>query len=145
MPPTSEDYVRAGHRLLGARVLRHRHWRSRGAFAADVGVSVRTIADVEKGRLGRRHGWDPGTIAILEDAVGWTPGSYDQVLGGGEPTMRDEQRTLPEEITVRTRDVMDNPNLTEEMREEMLAVLADAAEAYDSGKQPAKRRNGVAS
>lgn len=147
MPYTPDDYRRAGRRLLGARVLRDRRWRTRGTYAEDIGISVRTVADVETGRIGKRRDWDPGTIAILERAVGWAPGSYDAVLAGREPTPLDDQTPdLPEEIVVRTRDILDNPNLTEAMREEMLAVLMDAApKRSKSGAKRIKRADGSAS
>lgn len=147
MPPhVTEDYRRAGARLIAARVLRHRRWRTRRAFAADIDVSYRTIADIERGQLGKRHGWDPGTIALIEHAVGWAPGSYESVLHGGEPTALDDDaaRQLPDEITVRTQAVLDNPNLTDEMREAILSVLAESAQTYESGIRPARRRSGTA-
>lgn len=147
-PYRSEDYVRAGRLLQTARVLRHRRWRTRRAFVddPDVDVSYRTVSDVELGRIGRRHGWDPGTIALLEHAVGWAPGSYDAALGGGEPTMQDgADPDLPEEVTIRVRDIVSNQNLSDAMREELLAVIADAAQSYESGIRPARRRDDAAS
>lgn len=123
---TPDDYRRAGHRLHGARVLRNLRWRNRGVFAAEVGISLRTVADVETGRIGKRRYWDPGTIAILEHAVGWKAGSYEAILKGGDPTALDDREPeLPEEVVIKTRDILDNPNITEEMREEMLEILLD--------------------
>ena len=42
---------------------------------------MRTLADIENGI--RKA--SPGTYAMLENKLGWAPGSIDTVLAGGEP------------------------------------------------------------
>jgi len=42
---------------------------------------VRTLADIENGV--RKA--SPGTYAMLENKLGWAPGSIDTILAGGEP------------------------------------------------------------
>jgi hypothetical protein len=44
--------------------------------------ALRTLADIENGE--RKA--SPGTYAILENTLGWAPGSIDTVLAGVEPT-----------------------------------------------------------
>lgn len=123
MAPTPEDYRRAGERIRYERSLR---WSDRRRFAEDIGLGSRTVGAVERGEIGTRTGWDTGTIAKIERAFGWAYGSYDALLRGGEPTPLEEQPPpLPSEITVRPRDILDNPNLTDEMRQEILGVLLE--------------------
>ena len=43
---------------------------------------MRTLADIEHGV--RKA--SPGTYAMLENKLAWTPGSIDTILAGGEPT-----------------------------------------------------------
>jgi len=42
---------------------------------------VRTLSDIENGV--RKA--SPGTYAMLENKLGWAPGSIDTILAGGEP------------------------------------------------------------
>ena len=43
--------------------------------------TVRTLSDIENGV--RKA--SPGTYAMLENKLGWAPGSIDTILAGGEP------------------------------------------------------------
>jgi len=71
-----------GWARLGQRVAqeRGRHWRSRSAFARAAGVSRRVLDDVEKGR---RDNYSEATLAALEAALGWAPGTCLRVVQGG--------------------------------------------------------------
>jgi transcriptional regulator with XRE-family HTH domain len=68
------DYVVARRTQLGIT--------SRTAFASASGIAVRTVSQVETG-----HRVWPSTLAALEEALGWSPGSCRAVLDGGEPVM----------------------------------------------------------
>lgn len=59
---------------------RGRHWRSRQAFARAAGVSVRVLDDIEKGR---RANYSEATLAAIEAALGWEPGTCRRVVEGG--------------------------------------------------------------
>jgi hypothetical protein len=50
-------------------------------FASSLQFTVRTLSDIENGV--RKA--SPGTYAMLENKLGWAPGSIDTVLAGGEP------------------------------------------------------------
>jgi DNA-binding XRE family transcriptional regulator len=62
---------------------RARYGMSQADLAERVGVSLRTINNVENGRL---QGMRPGTRHKLEEALRWAAGSVHDVLAGGEPT-----------------------------------------------------------
>lgn len=72
-----------GWERLGRRVAqeRGRHWRSRAAFARSAGVSTRVLDDVEKGR---RDNYSEATLAAIEAALGWAPGTCLRVVQGGK-------------------------------------------------------------
>ena len=71
---------RLGHHIVSRRVALG--FRSRTDLANRLPVTVRTLADIEHGV--RKA--SAGTYAILENTLGWAPGSLDTILAGGEPT-----------------------------------------------------------
>lgn len=75
------DWERLGRLVVAARVARGLH--NRDQLATVGGFSTRFLGDIEKGR---RDNYDPVYLARLEQALGWKPGSVDQVLAGGQPT-----------------------------------------------------------
>jgi len=94
-----------GWARLGVEVAqeRGRHWRSRSAFARSAGISRRVLDDVEKGR---RDNYSDATLAAIEAALGWEPGTCLRIVQGGRvrrdidrQMMRllDAWRTLPPE------------------------------------------------
>src|ERR1700759_4024049 len=69
---------------LGRHVVSRRvalGYRTRTELAKSLMFTVRTLADIENGV--RRA--SPGTYAMLENKLGWAPGSIDTILTGGEP------------------------------------------------------------
>jgi hypothetical protein len=70
---------RLGHHVVSRRVALG--YRNRTDLAASLQFTVRTLADIEHGV--RKA--SAGTYAILENKLGWAPGSIDTILAGGEP------------------------------------------------------------
>jgi hypothetical protein len=70
---------RLGHHIVSRRVALGYHHRT--DFADSLQFTVRTLSDVENGV--RKA--SPGTYAMLENKLGWAPGSIDTILAGGEP------------------------------------------------------------
>lgn len=73
-----------GWAVLGERILaeRSRRWRTREDFAHATGVSRRVIGDLERGARSR---YQAATLAAVESALGWSPGSCLRVVQGGRP------------------------------------------------------------
>jgi transcriptional regulator with XRE-family HTH domain len=71
-----------GWQRLGREIAseRGRHWRSRAAFARASGVSERVIDDIENGN---RSNYLDATLAAIEAALGWAPGSCLRIVQGG--------------------------------------------------------------
>lgn len=59
-------------------------YKRRPPFADALGISLRTLGDIE---TGRRERYDPATVAALENTLGWTTGSVQRIIAGGEPTL----------------------------------------------------------
>ena len=70
---------RLGHHVVSRRVALG--YRNRTDLADSLQFTVRTLADIEHGL--RKA--SPGTYALLENKLSWTPGSIDTILAGGEP------------------------------------------------------------
>ena len=83
---------RLGHHMVSRRVALG--FRNRTDLANSLQFTVRTLADIEHGV--RKA--SPGTYAILENKLGWAPGSIDTILAGGEPkeTVVELRRTNPD-------------------------------------------------
>jgi hypothetical protein len=85
---TDDDaaWVRLGMLLIAARV--GKGYTRRSAFARDLGLTHdRTLFDIENAK---RRNFDASTLAFIEQAYGWKPGSIRTVLNGGEPTVTQE-------------------------------------------------------
>ena len=85
------DLERLGHHVVSRRVALG--YRNRTDLASSLQFTVRTLADIEHGV--RKA--SAGTYAILENKLGWAPGSIDTILAGGEPkeTVVELHRTTP--------------------------------------------------
>jgi transcriptional regulator with XRE-family HTH domain len=66
------DYVVARRVELGMR--------DRRALAAATGVTDRTLGKLENGQR-----VSPSTLGVIENVLGWAPGSCRRILAGGEP------------------------------------------------------------
>jgi transcriptional regulator with XRE-family HTH domain len=119
-----------------------------------VGELVRTrrgVLGLTQQQLAEKAGIDTGTISSLElgqtwpwaknrsridQALGWRPGSLEEVRHGGEPTLVDE----PQQVSARYIDpaeqhIMDTPGMTDQERSAMIAV-------YRSLRAGSERRTG---
>lgn len=85
--------------LITRRVELNSAWVNRRVFADDVSellgarVSYRVITDIE---TGARTNFNSSTLALLEQAYGWTAGSINRVLAGENPTPTDGPGATPE-------------------------------------------------
>lgn len=105
-------WVRLGQRIAADR---SRRWRTRREFAAAVGLSKRTIDKLEKGTATR---YQPTTLAAVEAALGWSPGTCQRVVQGGKV-----RREVDEHLN---RLLSAWPHLSRDSRS-MLASLAEEA------------------
>lgn len=56
--------------------------RTREALADKIEISYRVLSDLENGK----RSFAPSTLAVVEQALDWQPGSAKRVVAGGEPT-----------------------------------------------------------
>jgi hypothetical protein len=95
-----------------------RGYRSRAAFARDIGLGKRTLDKIETGvSLDHR----PRTVAAIEAGLGWAPGSFQRVIEGGPRRVPDEQLASLIELW---------PRLPKEARAMLLRLAREATETH---------------
>lgn len=121
MPSAPADaWKRLGELLVQRRIELAPRYRKRTAFAGDTGIHWRLLYDIERAR---RKSFTPETLAAVEVAYRWQPGSVARVLAGGDPVPIPEPQAVPSspEPEPRFSDwrlqyVMDTPGLDLETR-----------------------------
>src|SRR5258708_19723128 len=73
-----EDWRRLADYVVARRV--ELRMRDRRAFAEATGVTDRTLGKLENGQR-----VSPSTLGVIENILGWAPGSCRRILAGGEP------------------------------------------------------------
>jgi len=76
----SEDWDRLADYVVARRV--ELGMRDRRALAAATGVTDRTLGKLETG-----HRVSASTLGVLDNVLGWAPGSCRRLLSGGEPSL----------------------------------------------------------
>src|ERR1700689_5770984 len=75
---TGEDWRRLADYVVARRV--ELGMRDRRAFAEATGVTERTLGKLENGQR-----VSPSTLGMVENRLGWAPGSCRRILAGGGP------------------------------------------------------------
>jgi hypothetical protein len=75
-----EDWRRLADYVVARRV--ELGMRDRRAFAEATGVTERTLGKLENGQR-----VSPSTLGMVENRLGWAPGSWRRIVAGGEPSM----------------------------------------------------------
>ena len=75
-----EDWRRLADYVVARRV--ELGMRDRRAFAEATGVTERTLGKLENGQR-----VSPSTLGMVENKLGWAPGSCRRILAGGEPNV----------------------------------------------------------
>src|SRR6204780_5793007 len=73
---TGEDWRRLADYVVARRV--ELGMRDRRAFAEATGVTERTLGKLENGQR-----VSPSTLGMVENRLGWAPGSCRRILAGG--------------------------------------------------------------
>lgn len=73
-----EDWRRLADYVVARRV--ELGLRDRRALAAATGVTDRTLGKLENG-----HRVSASTVGVIDNHLGWAPGSCRRILSGGEP------------------------------------------------------------
>jgi len=120
------DYVVARRVELGMR--------ERRALAAATGVTDRTLGKLENGQQ-----VSPSTLAVIENELGWSPGSCRRILAGGGPSLAaaadDGQYADPT-----LRHLANTPGLPPDVVRGLIALARTWRDGEDGTGEPAQRR-----
>jgi transcriptional regulator with XRE-family HTH domain len=120
------DYVVARRVELGMR--------ERRALASATGVTDRTLGKLENGQR-----VSPSTLAVIENELGWSPGSSRRILAGGEPSLvaatDDGQYSDPT-----LRHLANTPGLPPEVVRGLIALARTWRDGAEGTSEPIQRR-----
>jgi hypothetical protein len=121
------DYVVARRVELGMR--------DRRALAAATGVTDRTLGKLENG-----HRVSPSTLGVIENELGWAPGSCRRILSGGEPTMLTGTTDASDYDDPTLRHLASTPGLPPDVVRGLIALARNWRQAEDGAAEETRRR-----
>jgi hypothetical protein len=127
-----EDWRRLADYVVARRV--ELGMRDRRAFAIATGITDRTLGKLENGQR-----VSPSTLAVIENELGWAPGSGRRVLAGGEPSPAavapDSEYDDPT-----LRHLANTPGLPPDVVRGLIALARNWRDADDGTAERAERR-----
>ncbi len=129
----ADNWPRLAEHVIARRVeLGH---KTRQAFAQHAGtLSLRTLGDIERSD---RNSYDSATLAALEQALSWEPGSIQSILTGGQPRIagttttkrRPPRRHGPGLGALET--IMTSDRLDEDTKNRLVDLLISQSRAFE--------------
>jgi hypothetical protein len=128
-----EDWRRLADYVVARRV--ELGMRDRRTFAEATTVTERTLGKLENGQR-----VSPSTLAMVENRLGWTPGSCRRILAGGEPNAasRDSGRAEYEDPTL--WHIASTPGLPPDVVRGLVALARNWREGEDRSGEQARRQ-----
>ena len=128
-----EDWRRLADYVVARRV--ELGMRDRRAFAEATGVTDRTLGKLENG-----HRVSPSTLAVVENKLGWGPGSCRRILAGGEPVAEPAGHGKAEYDDPTLRHIASTPGLPPEVVRGLIALARNWRQGdEDTGEQARKQ------
>jgi hypothetical protein len=127
-----EDWRRLADYVVARRV--ELGMRDRRAFAVATGITDRTLGKLENGQRVSQS-----TVAVIENELGWAPGSGRRILAGGEPNLAgaaaDGQYDDPT-----LRHLANTPGLPPDVVRGLIALARNWRGDGDGTAEPEERR-----
>jgi hypothetical protein len=123
------DYVVARRTALGMR--------DRRAFSAATGITDRTLGKLENGRK-----VSASTLGVVENHLGWSPGSCRRILAGGEPSVVSDSASRSEYEDPTLQHIAETPGLPPDVVRGLIALARNWRDQRDQedGRQDRQRR-----
>jgi Helix-turn-helix len=128
-----EDWRRLADYVVARRV--ELHMRDRRAFAEATGVTDRTLGKLENG-----HRVSPSTLGVVENQLGWVPGSCRRVLAGGEPATEHAGPGQDEYDDPTLRHLASTPGLPPDVVRGLIALARNWRQGDEGPDELARRR-----
>jgi transcriptional regulator with XRE-family HTH domain len=127
-----EDWRRLADYVVARRV--ELGMRDRRALAAATGVTDRTLGKLENGQR-----VSASTLAVIENELGWAPGSARRVLAGGEPSV--PAATAEGQYSDPTlRHLANTPGLPPDVVRGLIALARNWRGGDEGATEPEERR-----
>ena len=126
-----EDWRRLADYVVARRV--ERGMRDRRAFAEATGVTERTLGKLENGQ----H-VSPSTLGMVENRLGWAPGSCRRILAGGEPKVGSPDLGQPEYEDPTLWHLASTPGLPPDVVRGLVALARNWRQGGDGTNEPAQ-------
>jgi hypothetical protein len=130
-----ENWERLGDYVVARRTALA--MRDRRAFAVATGVTERTLGKLENG--GRVSA---STLGVVENHLGWAPGSCRRVLSGGEPALASvgPSQAQPQYQDPTLQYIAETPGLPPDVVRGLIALARNWREQRDEGEEQERRR-----
>ncbi len=128
-----EDWRRLADYVVARRV--ELHMRDRRAFAEATGVTERTLGKLENGQR-----VSPSTLGVVENHLGWSPGSCRRILAGGEPDSRPAEQGHDEYSDPTLRHIASTPGLPPDVVRGLIALARTWRQDGGGAGEQAQRR-----
>jgi hypothetical protein len=129
----AEDWRRLADYVVARRV--ELGMRDRRALAAATGVTDRTLGKLENG-----HRVSASTLGVIENQLGWAPGSCRRILAGGEPVAVAAARDDADYDDPTLRHLASTPGLPPDVVRGLIALARTWREREDGSDEEARRR-----
>jgi len=128
-----EDWRRLADYVVARRV--ELHMRDRRAFAQATGVTDRTLGKLENGQR-----VSPSTLGIVENQLGWAPGSCRRILTGGEPVAGPADHRQDEYDDPTLRHLANTPGLPPDVVRGLIALARNWRQGEEGTGEGVQRR-----
>jgi hypothetical protein len=129
-----EDWWRLADYVIARRV--ELGMRDRRAFAEASGVTERTLGKLENGQ----H-VSPSTLAVVENRLGWAPGSCRRILAGGEPILGSPDLGQAEREDPTLWHIASTPGLPPDVVRGLVALARNWRQGGDGTDEQESRRD----
>ena len=130
---SGEDWRRLADYVVARRV--ELHMRDRRALAEATGVTDRTLGKLENGQR-----VSPSTLGMVENQLGWAPGSCRRILAGGEPVTEPAGHSRDDYDDPTLRHLASTPGLPPDVVRGLIALARTWRQDEESTGKTAPRR-----
>ena len=128
-----EDWQRLADYVIARRV--QLGLRDRRAFAEATGVTERTLGKLENGQR-----VSPSTLGMVENHLGWSPGSCRRILAGEEPHVASQDRGPAEYQDPTLWHIASTPGLPPDVVRGLVALARNWRQSEEGAGEEDRRR-----
>ncbi len=128
-----DDWRRLADYVIARRV--ELNMRDRRSFADATGVTDRTLGKLETGQR-----VSASTLGVVENHLGWSPGTCRRILAGGEPGTGSPGPGREEYDDPTLRHLASTPGLPPDVVRGLIALARNGRQGEDGAEDATRRR-----